>query len=92
MSKGVSSTTKKAFLWPAILCGSGAWCREKSAMGILLTAERSKVRVMFVVQLKDRNRVKDMMLILNEKVDRLSMRMALDFEVEGERKKGRLNR
>ena len=63
------------------------------------------------VQLKDRRRTTDLMLMLSETIDRLAkvnsvhwyghvlrredghvLRKALDFELEGERKKGRLKR
>ena len=73
--------------------------------------ERSTVRAMCGVQLKDRKKSNDLMLMygLNENINRLAMansvcwyghvlrredghvlRMALDFEVEVQRKKGRL--
>ena len=38
---------------PAILYGSEAWCLKKSKMGILQRTERSMVRAMCGVQLKD---------------------------------------
>ena len=42
-------------------------------MGILRTAERSLVRTMCGVQLKDREISKGLMLIMNEIIDRLAM-------------------
>ena len=71
-------------------------------MAILRATERSMVRAMCGVQLKDRKRSTDLMFILGlkEAIDQLAMansarwyghvlRKALDFEVEGQRKKGR---
>ena len=78
-----------------------------------LRTERSMVRAMCGVQLKDRKRSMDLMfmLCLKETMDQLAMtnsvrwyghvlrredghvlRRALDFEVEGQRKKGRPKR
>ena len=75
-------------------------------MGILQGVERSIVRTMCGVQLKDRNRYTYLMLGLSETIDQLAMvnsvcwychvlrredghvlKMALDFEVEGQGKK-----
>ena len=63
------------------------------------------VRAMCGVQLKDKKRYTDLMLILilSETIDQLAMansvhwyghvlRRALDFAIEGQRKKGRLKR
>ena len=72
-------------------------------IGILQRTERSMVRAMCGVHLKDRKRTTDFMLGLNETIDKLAMknsvhwnghvlRRVLDFEVEGQRKKGRLKR
>ena len=74
-------------------------------MGILRRTERSVMRAMCGVQLKDRKRSTDLMfmLSLNETIDQLAMansvhcyghvlRKALNFEVEGQRKKWRLKR
>ena len=79
-------------------------------MTILQRTERSTVRAMCRVQLKDRKRSKDLMLMLglNKTIDQLSMaksvcrydhvlwredghvlRRALDFEADGQRKKGK---
>ena len=41
---------------PAIVCGSEAWCLKESKMGILRSIERSMVRAMCGLQLKDTNK------------------------------------
>ena len=46
----------KSYIRPAILHGSEAWCLKESKMGILRRRERSMVRAMCGVQLKDRKR------------------------------------
>ena len=74
-------------------------------MGILRRTERSIVRAMCGVQLKDRKRSTDLMSMqgLKETIDQLAMdnsvhwhghilRRALDIDVEGQRKKGRPTR
>ena len=55
---------------PAILYGSEAWCLKESEMRILRRTERSMVRAMCGVQLKDRKRSMDLvfMLGLNETI------------------------
>ena len=60
---------------PAILYGSEAWCLKESEMGILQRTEGSMVRAMCGVQLKDRKRPTDLMLImgLKETIDQLAM-------------------
>ena len=65
----------KSYVRPAILHGSVAWCLEESEMGILQSTERSKVRAMCGVQLKDRKRYTDLMftLGLNETIEQLAM-------------------
>ena len=65
----------KSYVRPAILYGSEAWCLKESEMGILRRTERSMVRAMCGVQLKDRKRSKDLMLMLglNETIDQLAM-------------------
>ena len=99
-----------SYVRPTMMYGSEAWCLKESDMVILRRAERSMVRTMCGVQLKDRRRSTDLMFMLglNEIMDQLAMansvrwyghvlrsedghvkRMALDFEVEGQRKKGR---
>ena len=45
-----------SYLTPAILYGSEAWCLKESEMGILRRTERSMVKAMCGVQLKDRKR------------------------------------
>ena len=86
---------------------------EKNEMVILRRTERSMVRAMCEVQLKDRKRSTDLMFMLglNETIDQLAiansvcwhghvvrredghfLRRALDFEVEGQRKKWRPKR
>ena len=58
-----------------ILYGSEAWCLKYSKMGMLQRTERSAVRAMCRVQLKDRKRAKDLMLLLclNEAINQLAM-------------------
>ena len=96
----------KSYVRPAALYGT-------EGMLNLRRMEGSKVRAICGVQLNDRERSTDfmMMLGLNESIDQLVMansvhwyghvlrredgliiRRALDFEVEGQRKKGRLKR
>ena len=62
-------------LRPAILYGSEAWCLKESEMGILQRTERSMVRALCGVQLKDRKRSMDLMFMLglNETIDQLAM-------------------
>ena len=90
-----------------------AWYLNESEMGILQRTERSMVREMCEVQLKDRKRCMDLMFLLglDEAIDHLAMTnrdhwyghvlrredglvliRALDFEVEGQGKNGRLMR
>ena len=45
-----------SYLRPAILYGSEVWCLEENEMGILQRTERSMVRAMCRVLLKDRKR------------------------------------
>ena len=65
----------KSYVRPAILYGSEAWCLTESEMKILRWAERSTVRAMCGVQLKDRKRSMDLMLMLglNEAIDQLAL-------------------
>ena len=60
-----------SYLRPALLYGSEAWCLKESEMGILQRTERSTVRAMCGVQLKDRKRSTDLMfmLVLKETMD-----------------------
>ena len=59
----------------AILHGSEAWCLKESEMGILRRTERSMVRAMCAVQLKDRKRSTDLMFMLGlkETIDQQAM-------------------
>ena len=112
-SLSLKGAVYKIYLSPAMLYGSEAWCLKESEIGILRRTERSVVRAMYGVQLKDRKRSTDLMFMLglNETIDQFSiansvgwyghslrregghvLRRALDFEVEGQRKKGRLRR
>ena len=61
--------------WTAMLHGSEAWCLKESVIGILRRTERSMVRAMYGVQLKDRKRSMNLMLMLglNETIDQLAM-------------------
>ena len=49
----------KTYIWPTILNESEAWCLKESEMRILRRTERSMVRTMCGVQLKDRKRSLD---------------------------------
>ena len=96
-----------------MLYGSEAWCLRESEMGIYRMTERSTVRAMYVVQLKDRKISTDLMFMLGvrktihqlaiansvrwyghvlRREDGHVLRRAFDFEVEGQRKKGRQER
>ena len=93
--------------------GSETLCLKESEMEILQRTERSMVRAMCGVQLKDRKRSMDLMLMLGfrqiidqsamansvrwygnvlRREDDHDLKMAFDFEVEGQRKKRRLKR
>ena len=65
----------KSYVKPAMLYGSEAWCLKESEMGILRKTERSMMRAMCGVQLKERKRSTDWMSILglNETMDQLAM-------------------
>ena len=103
----------KSYIRPSILYGSGALCLKESEMGILRGTERSMVRAMCGVQLRDIERSTYLMFMLGlkETIDQLAMansvrwyghvlrredghilRRALNYEVEGQRKKGRPRR
>ena len=58
---------------PAILYRSEALCLIECEMGILRRTERSMVRAMGGVQLKDRKNSPDFMLGLSDAIDQLSM-------------------
>ena len=70
---------KRSVYWsyvrPAILYGSEAWSLKESEMGILQRTERSMVRAMCGVQLKDRKISTDLMFMLGllETIDQLDM-------------------
>ena len=99
-----------SYVRPTILFGRVAMCLKESELGILQRTERSMVRAMCGVLLKNGKRSMDLMFMLglNETMDQLAMassvhwysdvlsredghilRRALDFVVEGQRKKGR---
>ena len=61
----------KSYVRPAILYGFEAWCMKESEMWILRRTERSMVRAMCGVLIKDGKRSKDLMLMLglNETMD-----------------------
>ena len=71
----LNGTVYKSYLWPAMLYGSEAWCLIESEIGVLQNAERSMVRAMCGVQLKDRNWSKDLtsMFCFSETMDHFSM-------------------
>ena len=59
----------------AILYGSEVWCLKQSEMGILQRIEKSNVRAMCGIQLKDRKISTDLMFMLglSETIDQLAM-------------------
>ena len=63
------------YIRPEILYGSETWCQKENEIGILQRTERSMVRAMCGVQLKDRKRSTDLifMLGLKETIDQLAM-------------------
>ena len=65
----------KSYVRPAILYGSEAWCLKEREIGISQMTERSMVRAMCGVQLKDRKRSMDLMFMLGlkETMDQLAM-------------------
>ena len=65
-----------SYVRPAILQGSEAWCLKESELRILRRTERSMVRAMCGLQLKDRKRSKDFMLILNETINQLEQKIS----------------
>ena len=46
-----------SYVRPEILYGSEAWCLKESELGILRRTEKTMVRAMCGVQLKDRKRI-----------------------------------
>ena len=69
VQKEISSISEKICIGPVILYEIKVWCLKENEMGIFLSPERSMVRAMCGVQLKDSKGAKDLMLILdlNEK-------------------------
>ena len=65
----------KSYVRPAILYGSEVWGLKESEIGILRRTERSMVRAMCGVQLKDEKMSKDFVLLLgmDETIDQLAM-------------------
>ena len=55
----LKGTVYMSYARPAILYGSEAWCLKESEIGILQSTERSMVRAICGVQLKDRKRSTD---------------------------------
>ena len=55
----------KSRVRPAILHGSEAWCLKESEIEILHRTEKSMVRAICGVRLKDRNRSSDLMFMLD---------------------------
>ena len=93
------------YVRPAMLYGSEAWCLKEGETGILRRFERSMVSAMYGVELKEIKRYIDLMFMLglSETMDQFAMassvhwyghvlRRALDFEVEGQRMRGRPKR
>ena len=64
-----------SYVRPAILYGSEARCQKESEIGILQRTERSMVRAMCRVELKDRKRPTDLMFMMGSKetIDQLAM-------------------
>ena len=65
----------KSYVRPGILNGSEAWFLKENEMGILRRTDRSIVRAMCGVQLKDRKISTDLILMLGLKeiIDQLAM-------------------
>ena len=72
---GLKGAVCMRYVRPAILYGSEAWCEKISKMSVLRGTEGFMVRAMCGVQLKDRTRSLDFMLMLdlNETIDQLAM-------------------
>ena len=68
-------TDYKSYVKPALLLGGDTLCLKVSEMEILCRTERSMVRAVCGVQLKDRKRSTDLvfMLGLNDTIDQLAM-------------------
>ena len=65
----------RSYIRPAIVHGSEAWCLKESEIEILRRMERSMVKAMCGVQLNNRKRSTDLMLMLglNTAIDQLAM-------------------
>ena len=87
-----------SYVRPAILYGSEAWCLNESESEILRRTERSMVRAMCGMQLKDRKMSTDLKEIINQltmansvrsyghvlrREDVHVLRRSLNFEVDG---------
>ena len=70
-------TVHRSYIRLAILYGNEEWCLKESEIGILRRTERSMVRAMCGVQLKDRKRSTDLVFMfgLCETIDQLAMAM-----------------
>ena len=60
----LNGAVNRKYAKPAIMYGSEVWCVKESETGILRRTERSMVRVMCGVQLKDRKRSTDLLFKL----------------------------
>ena len=71
----LKGAVNKSYVRPAILYGGEALCLKEREIGILHRTERSMVRAMCEVQLKDRERSTDLMFVLGLKdiIDQLVM-------------------
>ena len=65
----------RSYMSLAMLYGSEAWCLKESEMKILHRTQKSMVRAMCAVQLKDRKRATDLMFMLglSKTIDQLAM-------------------
>ena len=59
----------RSYVGPAILYRSEVWCLKNSEIRILRKTDRSMIRAMCGVQLKDRNGSIDLMFLLGEPTD-----------------------
>ena len=75
MLKGAVCNSYVRPVVPAVLYGSDALCLKESEMGVLRRTERSMVRAMCGVQLKDIKKSMDLMFMLGwkETMDQLTM-------------------
>ena len=65
----------RSYVWPEVLYGSEAWCLQESEMRLLQRTERSMLRVMCGVQLKDRKKSTNLIFLLglSKTIDQLAM-------------------